>query len=535
MAECFGVVFEEITIDQLSRLQENGQLNAQKIASCYLHRIQQVDNYVNAIMEINPDWMVIADKLDEERQSGRVRGPLHGIPFIVKDNIGNKDRLETTAGSWSLLGSVLPHDSHVVYQLRKAGALLLGKATLSEWADMRSSDYSEGYSARGGQARCSYNLTVNPGGSSTGSGVAVATNMIAFAIGTETDGSIVNPASRNSVVGIKPTVGLTSRDMVVPESLNQDTVGVHARTVRDAVYVLDAIYGIDSQDNATSAQNGKTPSKQDGGYSQYLANNSALRGAQFGIPWESFWTLAPTTQQEQLGEIIRLITEAGAKVYNDTEIPTRELVVSPDGWDWDYGTKRGYSNESEYTYVKVDFYNNIKAYLSQLNNTDVKSLEDVVQYDYNNNGTEGGSPGATPAFASGQDGFLDSLETNGVQNETYWSALNFCRRATREDGIDAALNRNDSQLDALLVPTEVAQAAQVAAQAGYPFINLPAGVTPESGMPFGLGLMGTTFSEATLIKYASAIEDLQITSGTSQKRSLPTWRGYKERNLPVPF
>ncbi|KAN0063032.1 hypothetical protein ACQY0O_004195 [Thecaphora frezii] len=532
--DCYGVNFEEVPIHQIQAWMTLGKLTAKKVAHCYLQRINQVDGYVNAIMEINPDWHKIAAALDAERKRGHVRGPLHGIPFIVKDNIATKDRMETTAGSWALLGSVVPRDAFVIKQLREAGALLLGKATLSEWADMRSNDYSEGYSGRGGQCRSSYNLTVNPGGSSSGSGVAVGANMIPFALGTETDGSVVNPASRNGIVGIKPTVGLTSRAGVVPESINQDTVGVHAKTVRDAVAVLDVIYGVDQRDNATSAQNGKTPSKQNG-YTQYLTDKSALRGAKFGIPWESFWTLAPATQQEQLGELIRLIREAGAEIINGTELPTRELLVSPTGWNWDYGSVRGFPNESEYTYIKVDFYNNIKAYLSELNNTDMKSLEDLVQYNYDNDGSEGGNPGTHPAFASGQDGFLASLATKGVINGTYWSALNFCRRASREDGIDAALNYNGTQLDALLVPTEVAQAPQVAAQAGYPIINLPAGVTPESGMPFGLGLMNTAFSEATLIKYASAIEDLQISSGTKQKRQLPTWRGYKTRNIPVPF
>ena len=532
--KCFGINFEEISIDKLQELQQDGKLNSQKIATCYLKRIYQVEDYVNAVMEINPDWMEIASELDAERQAGKVRGPLHGIPFLIKDNIGTKDKMETTAGSWSLLGSVLPRDAHVVHQLRNAGALLLGKATLSEWADMRSSLYSEGYSARGGQARSAYNLTVNPGGSSSGSGVAVGANMIPFALGTETDGSVVNPASRNAIVGIKPTVGLTSRAGVVPESEHQDTVGVHAKTVRDATYVLDAIYGIDKRDNYTEAQSGKTPSKAKG-YTASLADKSALKGAKFGLPWESFWSLAPPTQQEQLGEVIRLMREAGAEVINGTEIPTRELVVSPDGWNWDYGTVRGYPNESEFTYIKVDFYNNIRTYLSELNNTDMKSLEDLVQYNYDNDGSEGGNPGTHPAFESGQDSFLASLETKGEQNETYWQALAFCQKATREDGIDAALAHDGQEILALLVPTEVAQAPQVAAQAGYPVVTIPAGVTPESGMPFGLGLIGTAWSEATLLKYASAIEDLQLTSGTKQKRTLPTWRGYKIRNIPVPF
>ena len=482
------------------------------------------------VLQMNPDALTIAKELDDERASGNVRGPLHGIPFLVKDNIASKDKLQTTAGSWALFGSIVPRDAFVVSQLRQAGAVLMGKATLSEWADMRSNNYSEGYSARGGQARSSYNLTVNPGGSSSGSAIAVANNVVAFALGTETDGSVINPAERNAVVGIKPTVGLTSRAGVVPESLNQDTVGTFGRTVRDAVYALDAIYGVDSRDNATSAQTGRTPA---GGYVQYVTASSALKGAAFGLPWNSFWALADPEQQSILLELVNLIKQAGATIINGTELPDYERIVSPNGWNWDYGATRGYPNESEYTYIKVDFYNNIQAYLSELENTDIRTLADIVRYNNDNDGSEGGQPGINPAFASGQDGFLASLATGGVMNTTYHEALNFCRRSTRENGIDAALKHGNTTLDALLIPPDVGQTYQIAAQAGYPMITLPAGVHSLSGMPFGLALMGTAFSEATLIRYASAIEDLQIKSGTRYKRTLPHWLGYKERNIPV--
>ena len=230
---------------------------------------------------MNPDALAIAADLDQERKNGQVRSPLHGIPFLVKDNIASKDKLQTTAGSWALQGSIVPRDASVVNKLRKAGAVLMGKATLSEWADMRSNNYSEGYSGRGGQARSAYNLTVNPGGSSSGSAIAVSNNVVPFALGTETDGSVINPAERNAIVGIKPTVGLTSRSGVIPECTHQDTVGTFGKTVRDAVYALDAIYGVDSRDNYTSAQVGKTPQ---GGYVPYLSTASSLKGAKCGIP-----------------------------------------------------------------------------------------------------------------------------------------------------------------------------------------------------------------------------------------------------------
>lgn len=284
--QCHDITIEEATIDQLQQHMTEGRLTAQQLAVCYMQRMWQTNQFINSVIELNPDVLEIATHLDAERRTGRVRGPLHGIPFTVKDNIASKDRMQTAADSWALQGSIVPRDAQVVAKLREAGALLFGKATLSEWADMRSNNYSEGYSARGGQCRSSYNLTVNPGGSSSGSAVGVAANVFTFALGTETDGSVINPAERNAVVGIKPTVGLTSRAGVIPESTHQDTVGTFARTVRDATYVLDAIHGPDERDNYTSAQVGKTPI---GGYAQYLTDRYALKGATFGIPWDSFW------------------------------------------------------------------------------------------------------------------------------------------------------------------------------------------------------------------------------------------------------
>ncbi|KAF9695574.1 hypothetical protein EKO04_006602 [Ascochyta lentis] len=530
--KCQGITLEEATIDQLSSYMRNGTLTSVQLLRCYLQRAQQVDEYTNSVIELNPDAEDIAVALDAERTVGNVRGPLHGIPFIVKDNIATKDQMETTAGSWMLLGSVVPRDAHVVAKLRQAGALLMGKATLSEWADMRSNNYSEGYSPRGGQARSPYNLTLNPGGSSSGSAAAVAANIVPFSLGTETDGSVINPAERNALVGIKPTVGLTSRAGVVPESIHQDTVGTFGRTVRDAAYAFDAIHGLDPRDNYTSAQEGKVPSE---GYMQYLSNKVALRNATFGIPWESFWVYADEEQQTQLMSIFSAIEAAGATIINNTEVPSREQTISPDGWDWDFGTTRGYPNESEYTVVKVDFYNNIKTYLAELENTKIRSLEDIVAYNYANDGTEGGYPWprGIPAFYSGQDGFLASLETKGVMDDTYYQALAFTQRSTREDGIDAALANNGRPVDALLVPPDVGQTYQLAAQAGYPMVTIPAGVHSSTGMPFGLALMGTAWSEGTLLKWASAIEDLQLSTEGLPKRTLPNWYGYLERNVPV--
>ncbi|KAF2213004.1 hypothetical protein CERZMDRAFT_40195 [Cercospora zeae-maydis SCOH1-5] len=495
MSLCNGQQIEEASIDQIQSHFEQGLLTSQQLTFCYMQRIWQTDDYLNSVLEINPDAMQIA-------------------------------------ATWALQGSIVPRDAHVVHRLREAGAVLLGKATLSEWASMRSNNYSEGYSARGGQCRSAYNLTVNPGGSSSGSAVGVAANVFTFALGTETDGSVINPAERNAIVGIKPTVGLTSRAGVVPESLNQDTVGVFARSLRDASYVLDAIHGPDERDSQTLTQIGRTPTK---GYTHLLCDRTSLRNATFGVPWQSFWRFATAEQQEVLTSMINLIKAAGAQIVNNTEIMDYETIVSPNGWDWDYGTTRGFPNESEYTYIKVDFYRDLQNYLAELNNTNMRSLEDIVAYNYANDGSEGGNPWplGNPAFFSGQDGLLASLETKGMQDELYFQALNFCRSSTRERGIDHALSLgpNGTKLDALLVPPDVGQSYQIAAQAGYPMITIPAGVNSESGMPFGLALMQTAWREDALVQWASAIEDLM--KDMPYKRALPKWYGYLERNVPV--
>lgn len=533
MGDCFGFDLHEATITEMQEAMRLGHLTSTQLVTCYLVRTYQTQEYIDSVLQFNPDVFAIAAERDAERCKGKVRGPLHGIPFTVKDNIATKDNLETTAGSWALLGNIVPRDAHVVKKLRDAGAVLFGKAALSEWADMRTNYYSEGYSGRGGQVRSAYNLTVNPGGSSSGSGVGVSANAIAFSLGTETDGSVINPAMRNALVGIKPTVGLTSRAGVIPESEHQDTVGAFARTVKDATLVLDAIYGVDTRDNYTLAQKHKTPK---GGYAQFLTDKSALKGATFGIPWKSFWVYADDDQLTQLFGLLDLIKSAGATIINGTEITDYETLVSPDGWNWDYGSTRGFANESEYTYIKVDFYNNIKKYLSEVKNTKVKDLEAIVQFNKDNDGSEGGYPYANgvghPAFLSGQDGFLASLETKGVMDEKYYQALEFCQTGCR-NGINDALTHKGKKLSGLLVPPDVAQAPQIAAQAGYPMITVPAGIHAESGMPFGLAIMQTAFAEHKLVKWASAIEDLQKTSDTPYKRQLPKWKGYLERNIPV--
>ncbi|KAL8849123.1 MAG: hypothetical protein Q9221_005892 [Calogaya cf. arnoldii] len=523
---CNGIDIEEAAIDQLQANMMEEKLSSVQLTTCYMNRVFQIEKYINPILQLNPDALHIARKTDIDRAAGRIRSPLHGIPFVVKDNIATKDRLDTAAGSLALLDSIVPRDAFVIAKLRRAGAVLMGKATLSEWADVRSSNYSEGYSATGGQSRSSYNLTVNPGGSSSGSAIAVANNIVPFSVGTETDGSVINPAERNAIVGLKPTVGLTSRAGVVPESEHQDTVGVFARTVKDAAYVLDAVGGLDPSDNYTSAQRNRMPPRH---YAAAVSNRTALQGARLGIPWKGFWTLADTEQQSILLDLVEQIKRAGATIINGTEITDYQTLVSPNGWNWDYGTTRGRPNESEYTYIKVDFYNNLRTYLSELRNTTVRSVEDVIRFNDEHPFAEGARPGLNPAFASGQDGLLASAETGGIRNETYFQALEFCQSRTRR-GINDALHRSD--LDALLVPPDVGQTYQIAAQAGYPMVTIPAGVHSKSGMPFGMALMGTAFAEVEILKLAGAIEDLQMTSG-EYPRARPRWLGLGVDNVPV--
>ncbi|KAJ3207699.1 hypothetical protein HDU82_003377 [Entophlyctis luteolus] len=564
MSKCNGLVIEDATIAQVNDWFENGNLTSVQLVQCYLDRIAQIDDYVGAIMELNPDSLDIAAQMDAERSQGIVRGPLHGIPFIVKDNIATDDKVPTTAGTVSeltttcsnpsevdyfplsavLLGSKVPRDAYVVAKLRAAGAVILGHGNMSEWADMRSTSYSEGYSARRGQTRNAFNLTQEPGGSSTGPGVAVTTNMVMFALGTETDGSIVSPAERESLIGLKrekfgkvtlvllklqmiATVGLTSRAGVIPESSNQDTVGILARSLADAAIVLSIIHGVDGRDNATYAQIGKAHDD----YTQFVTNSSALKGAKFGLPWARVWEAASTANQlDQLLEVLSLLEAAGATIYNNTDYPSYLTSVSPNGWDWKYPEEN--PEEAPFTYIAVDFYNNVQEYLSELSNTSIRTLEDIVNYNFKYSSVEGGYPGDVPAFASGQDNLVYSLSTGGAMNETYYAALDFCRRTSRAEGIDAALKYTAPdgtviQLDALLTPSDDSgPASEMPAKAGYPLVTIPVGVDAWH-VPFGITVLGTAFSEPALIKYGSAIDDLL------KRRVKPTFYDYDANNIPV--
>lgn len=434
--------------------------------------------------------------------------------------------METTAGSYALLGSIVPRDAHVVKLLREKGAVLLGKSTLDEWASMRSSSKSSGFAARGGQSRNAYNLSTAPGGSSSGSCQAVAANMIPLSYGTETDGSVIGPARRASLIGFKPTVGLTSRAGVIPESMDQDTVGSFARTFKDAIYGLEAIVGVDARDNYTSLLQGPA----DGNYTQFLATKDSLKGAKFGLPWLSVWNQTGNNADiPQLLAIVDQLKAAGATIINGTEFPHYKDVMSPSGWSSSTGPTPLLTSEYR---TNVNFYNNLRDYLAELNNTNLRTVEDVIAYNLEYTGIEGGIPGTVAGFRSGQDGFIESAATKGERNSSYWECQAYLDRVSKSEGIDAALSYTSPdgtiiKLDALLVPSG-AGSTNLPAVAGYPMVTMPIGVNAHS-VPVGISLIGSAWSEPTLIKYGSAIDDLV------QGRIMPTFVHWWSKLVPVDY
>ncbi|KAI1345660.1 amidase signature domain-containing protein [Xylaria sp. FL0043] len=519
MPLCCGVDIEELSITELQSHLEQGSFKSRDLVECYLQRIELINPHIKAVIETNPDAHKIADELDAEREknNGKVRSKIHGIPFLVKDNIATKDSMQTTAGCAALLGTIVPEDAAVVARLRAAGGVLLGKANLSEWACMRASYYSEAYSSRGGQNRNPYNLLEHPGGSSSGPASAVATNMCAFSIGTETDGSVMFPADRNAVVGIKPTVGLTSTLGVIPEAPSLDTVGTFGRSVEDATIILDIIAErspapdrrLDTSESPVSQHNTFKH------YTDWLAKKDALKGAKFGLPWKRVWEAASNSVEHKsvylaLRHLINQIKEAGAQVF-DVDFPSAEEIIPHNGWDWEYAAGEPGSRLSEFEVVKVEFYRSLSKYLSKLENNakNISSLEDVVAYNIKHTDTEGGVPGTHAAWPAGQDNFDRSIESKDDSEEVYIKALEYIHKKSREEGIDAAMIHEGSELDGLLVPVQAegGVACSVAAKAGYPMITIPVGVS-EYGVPYGLGIIQKAWNEHKLIRYGSAIEDL---------------------------
>ncbi|GCE24634.1 amidase [Dictyobacter alpinus] len=495
---------EEVTIGELQDAMAQGKLTARQLAEQYIERIHTLDQsgpMLKSIIELNPDALTIADELDHERSTKGPRGPLHGIPVVIKDNIATADNMQTTAGSLALVDSRPPRDAFVAQKLREAGALILGKANLSEWANLRGRPSTSGWSGRGGQTRNPYVLDRTPCGSSSGSAVAVAANLVTVSLGTETDGSILCPASICDVVGIKPTVGLTSRAGVIPISHTQDSVGPFARTVKDAAIVLGAITGIDTRDEATEQGAGKSYND----YTQFL-DPTALRGARIGVARDVYFGYSPKADQIT-EEALKQLQEAGAILIDPANIPTAKQLEE---------------STAENTILVSDLKVDLNAYLADLHASQVHTLTDVIAF--NNTHAE------KELVLFGQELFIEAEATSGLDDPKYVQALAESQRLSRTEGIDAVMDQY--QLDALVMPTcspawtidgvngdhYMGSSTQPAAMAGYPAISVPAGHV--QGLPVGITFMGRAYSEPTLIKLAYAFE--QLTKARRQPEFLPT-------------
>jgi amidase len=480
--------WEEATIAELQAAMEAGTLTSRHLVEAYIQRIRQIDlsgAQLNSVIEINPDARAIADRLDRERRSNGLRGPLHGIPVLVKDNYATDDQMETTAGSLALLGSRVPRDAFVVKGLRDAGAVILGKANLSEWANFRSVQSSSGWSGRAGQCLNPYVLDHNPCGSSSGSGTAVSANLAAATLGTETDGSIVCPSSTNGVVGIKPTLGLTSRSGVVPIAHSQDVTGPMCRTVADAATVLGAMTGVDPRDPATAESQGH--SFKD--YRQFLDPNG-LRGARIGVYREGVFGITPegdAVAEAAISELSRL----GATIVDPADIPNVNDVFDP-----------------EFTVLLFEFKADIAAYLSELSNTSMRTLADLIAFNDAHADQE--------MRWFGQEIFLLAEQTGGLDDPAYKAALQTSKQLM-QDGINGVMSRFD--LDAIVSLTGspswttdlvngdhfLTASSTPAAVAGFPNLTVPAGFV-FGELPVGINFIGRQWDEPTLIKLAFGFE-----------------------------
>ncbi|HEX4796815.1 MAG TPA: amidase [Humisphaera sp.] len=480
--------WEEASIGQLQEAMQSGKATSVSIVKQYLDRIAAMDKSgpaVNAIIELNPDASAIAQALDEERKSKEPRGPLHGVPVLIKDNIDTHDRMMTTAGSLALLGSIAPRDSFVAQRLREAGAVILGKANLSEWANFRANSSSSGWSGRGGQTKNPYALDRNPSGSSSGSAAAVSSSFCAVAVGTETNGSIISPSTVCGIVGIKPTVGLISRAGIIPISRTQDTAGPMARSVRDAAILLGALAGVDPRDSVTEESRGKSHAD----YTQFL-DADGLRGARLGIARRTIRGNAKA--RAVIEAAIETLKKMGAVLIDPADIPAQNRLGSSEGDLLQYEFKAG-----------------LNEYLAGLGpNAPVHSLAEIIEFNTKNADRE------LPFF--GQETFLRSQERGPLTDKAYLDALANCRRFSRAEGIDALMD--EQKLDAIVAPSggpagvtdllygnrDVGGSSSPAAIAGYPSITVPAG--NMRGLPLGISFFGRAYSEPVLLKIAYAFE-----------------------------
>jgi amidase len=491
---------EELTIRDLQDAMASGRYTSQQLVELYLRRIIEIDRggpALRSISDVNPDALRIAGELDAERREGRLRGPLHGIPVVIKDNIDTGDGMPTTAGSLALEGAAAPRDAFVVERLRAAGAVILGKTALSEWANIRSAHSTSGWSARGGQVKNPYALDRNPCGSSSGSGVAVSANLAAVAVGTETDGSVVCPASINGIVGIKPTIGLVSRAGIIPIAHSQDTAGPMARTVIDAAILLTAMTGRDPRDPITDRAQGRT---QD--YAAGL-EAGALKGARIGVSRAVHFGYSPSADR-LVEAAIEAMKAQGAVIVDPVEIPNV-----------------GRLNACEMEVLLYEFKADLNLYLAS-RGARVRTLTDLIAFNRQERARE------MPFF--GQDLFEAAEKKGPLTSEEYRTNLANCQRWAGPEGIDAAMEKH--RLDALVAPSvgpawpidhlngdHVRGASTtVAAVAGYPHVTVPAGHV--SGLPVGVSFFGRAWSEATLIRLAYAFE--QATRHRHPPGFLPT-------------
>jgi len=478
----------EVTILQLQQYLQTGKFTSEKLVDLYRNRIQELDKSgptLNSVIEINPDAPEIARQLDQERKSGKIRSPLHGIPVFIKDNINTADKMQTTAGSLALSGAPAHKDAFIVRRLREAGAILLGKTNLSEWANFRSTRSSSGWSARGGQTRNPYVLDRNPCGSSSGSGVAVSANLCAAAIGTETDGSIVCPSSVNGIVGIKPTLGLWSRSGIIPIAHSQDTAGPMTRTVSDGAIMLGLLTGVDPSDAASQDSYGKI--QQD--YTRFL-DAEGLKNARIGIARNFFGFHEKVDQLME--EAIGIMRKQGAEIIDPANIETVKEI-----------------DQYEFDVLLYEFKADLNQFLSNLPpGNKYRSLKDLIGFNEANRDKE------MPWF--GQEIFIKAEEKGPLTDKAYTEDLAKLKRLAGKEGIDATLQKLN--LDAIIAPTGgpawntdwvngdhfSGGSSSPAACAGYPAISVPAGFI--HGLPVGITFMGTAWSEPVLIKIAFAFE-----------------------------
>jgi len=478
---------DEVTFADLQDAMAAGKYTSHSITEKYLARIDEIDKQgpaLRSVIEVNPDALAIAESLDKERKAGQVRGPLHGVPILIKDNIDTADQMQTTAGSLALLGSKPVRDSFVAQKLRQAGAVILGKTNLSEWANIRSAHSTSGWSGRGGQTKNPYALDRNPCGSSSGSGAAASANLCAAAVGTETDGSVVCPSSSNGLVGIKPTLGLVSRSGIIPIAHSQDTAGPMARTVRDAAILLSALAGTDPRDPATSASQQKVAD-----YTRSL-NPNGLRGTRIGVARKYFGFSDAVDQL--INSCIDQMKRAGAEIVDPADLPSH-----------------GKFDDTEFQVLLYELKTDLNAYLAGRPGAPA-SLSQIIDFNEKNKQKE------MPFF--GQDLFVKAESKGPLTSKEYIDAIDANHRLSQKEGIDAVMDQ--FKLDAIIAPTGCPAwvtdlvngdhapggSSNAAAVAGYPDITVPAGFL--FGLPVGISFFGRAWSEPMLLRIAYGFEQM---------------------------